>query len=1313
MPAPSGQRVNVYARVRPGGNSESVACAVSGPQQVTVTPPDAASRAHAPWEFDGCYSPEVDQQTVYDDVGAPILESVLQGYNGTVLAYGQTGSGKTHTLLNVGEERSDAGLVPRLVAALFVAIKVDVRHVYSVRASFAQIYNEQIDDLLNKSRTNLRVKPKGTGHEVEGLSAIECKTPGELLALFDSGRRALVYAETKMNKHSSRSHAVLQLHVSRRERVLDGASGLGLGAGGVEGGVHGLNSGSRIATLTSGKLTIVDLAGSERVKKSGADEDTSGRRMKEAIHINTSLLGLSNVMKALSTQATHIPYRDSKLTHMLSDALGGNCRTSLVVCVSPSGGDASETTAALEFGSRAMKVRTHAVVNSTEVALDAAALAADLSEALTLQAEGGLNGQLLAMEAELRTRQKEMQALEEAQKAEAERREGDLSAALAHSEHVKQQAARAGEEACELRRQLASALRAAEESREKCDDLAAQLADEVTDRRELEESLAVKARDVQLAEQRVEDAMAEAGEAKEELAAAKREAQMMREEASKEEKGATAALAATRGELEGARAELARLRAELSDREAAMAAREEEVAAEAAAREEEVAAEAAAREAEVAAERRRTAEEHAAAMESAAHERRQAEDVARAAAETLKQRLASVETARRDEAAAAEAAVATLEVQLDVALEALHEADASASDGFKTLRHRLRAATSAVVEKEGGLAELHDELAAMRDELDRERAENGSVRQELMAARSELGEEEGRLAAERSQVEAALEAQTSACDAMEVVVPPLQSLCEGLSARLASEGVESSAKIRALTSAFRSVRCEYERALGELSGAQREKSNLRAQIVDVEALLAAEGRRREEVRAQLSAELSAREVELASALDDSSGKAQQLAVMSEEVAEQAEANAHLRAEAAEAAHARDAAADNLRHVEQQLRMAVTEREALQAELATLSSIAQSELADAEAGRLAEVAELLQKCNGTEASLVAQQRALAEQKASAEAQLATAEAQLAETRDTAQRQRRELWQRLKRQAVVQAAAVRQLQHGLFTSKRAHESLEKTARAQTSSAAQALAQRDAELDAMRTALRAAEARHSRQLAASGVTAIKHGRKGKPHPRHVRCTSTRLEWSRPGDDKGRGYDKGIAVLSIDAIEGGLATDVARRNGRGKDELFLCVTSSERSLDLEFPTRAARDEWWTTLNKWRSLAHVAAGLTPPPPPPPSGGANTLNLPAGGGAATTTPAERRPPPASSPASSPPSSLPDSPGAPTAATAATAAARPSASRLQISPTSWNHGKAAAAAVEPELHSTPERGLTAGALVSHRHLRSSPNPEAAA
>ena len=104
-----------------------------------------------------------------------------------------------------------------------------------------------------------------------------------------------------------------------------------------------------------GKLTVVDLAGSERVKRSGADQDLSGKQMREAININSSLLGLSNVMKALASGATHVPYRDSKLTHMLSDALGGNCKTSLVVCASPADSDITETLSTLRFGGRAKR----------------------------------------------------------------------------------------------------------------------------------------------------------------------------------------------------------------------------------------------------------------------------------------------------------------------------------------------------------------------------------------------------------------------------------------------------------------------------------------------------------------------------------------------------------------------------------------------------------------------------------------------------------------------------------------------------------------------------------------------------------------------------------------------------------------------------------------------------------------------------------------------------------------------------------------------------------------------------------------------
>ena len=212
-------RVSVYARIRPGADD---CLAADGPTTVKMDGREGAQKRT--WDFDGVLPPEAPQAAVYDDVGAPILDAVLQGYNGTVFAYGQTGAGKTHTLLNAGDGTGTAsmGLVPRLAAALFVHIESDVRHVYRVKASFAQIYNEQIDDLLRPSSTNLKLKPTPTGgYAVDGLAEVQCKTAAQLLQAFDSGRRHLRYAETKLNKSSSRSHAVLQLSVSRRLRVLD------------------------------------------------------------------------------------------------------------------------------------------------------------------------------------------------------------------------------------------------------------------------------------------------------------------------------------------------------------------------------------------------------------------------------------------------------------------------------------------------------------------------------------------------------------------------------------------------------------------------------------------------------------------------------------------------------------------------------------------------------------------------------------------------------------------------------------------------------------------------------------------------------------------------------------------------------------------------------------------------------------------------------------------------------------------------------------------------------------------------------------
>lgn len=207
-------RVNVYCRARPPTEKDrrgGLSLSYEG-SRVHLAPPQHSSNAARRWEFDTVFGPEAEQQQVYDEVGTPILEAVMEGYNGTILAYGQTGSGKTHTLLNAGGNPEMVGLVPRLVASLFVAINTDVRNVYTVRASFAQIYNEQIDDLLRPRNTNLKLN--AGGNEVQGLSVVDCKSAEALMQLFEQGRKHLVYAETKLNKTSSRSHAVLQLHVA-------------------------------------------------------------------------------------------------------------------------------------------------------------------------------------------------------------------------------------------------------------------------------------------------------------------------------------------------------------------------------------------------------------------------------------------------------------------------------------------------------------------------------------------------------------------------------------------------------------------------------------------------------------------------------------------------------------------------------------------------------------------------------------------------------------------------------------------------------------------------------------------------------------------------------------------------------------------------------------------------------------------------------------------------------------------------------------------------------------------------------------------
>ncbi|KAJ8600015.1 hypothetical protein CTAYLR_001859 [Chrysophaeum taylorii] len=299
------------------------------------------------FEFDGVFDAQSTQADVMAGVGLPVLNAVLQGYHGCIFAYGQTGSGKTFTLLNSGstsDSHQEAGLLPRLVATLFVRARMDAAHAYAVEAASFQIYNEQVDDLLHPRHRegvghNLSVSRTPTGQGVvDDLTWIPCSSANELLEFFARARKNVIYAETKMNKASSRSHACFQLRLSRRPR-------------------HGSTLKGTVATLS-----VIDLAGSERVKRSGV----SGKEFKEAVNINGSLLALGNVVSALATGKKHVPYRDSKLTRLLEGRVGGNCRTNLVVCASPSADSVSETMSTLSFAARAMRVKVAATINEVD-----------------------------------------------------------------------------------------------------------------------------------------------------------------------------------------------------------------------------------------------------------------------------------------------------------------------------------------------------------------------------------------------------------------------------------------------------------------------------------------------------------------------------------------------------------------------------------------------------------------------------------------------------------------------------------------------------------------------------------------------------------------------------------------------------------------------------------------------------------------------------------------------------------------------------------------------------------------------------------
>lgn len=300
--------------------------------------------------YDHVFSQTASQEDVYCRVVEPIVDEVLQGYNCTVFAYGQTGTGKTHTMegrrhdemLSVADRRleENAGIIPRAVQHIFKHLR-SLTDEHSVRVSHMELYNEQLTDLLGPdeipTNDSLRVyEDPAKGTFVQGLEDTVVRSEQEIFAVLDKSALKRKTAETLMNKYSSRSHSIFSITIHIKESTPEGAD-----------------------LLKVGKLNLVDLAGSENVGRSGAVKG----RAREAGNINQSLLTLGRVITALVDRHPHIPYRDSKLTRLLQESLGGRNKTCVIATVTPGSSSCEETLSTLDYAYRAKSIKNRPTVN--------------------------------------------------------------------------------------------------------------------------------------------------------------------------------------------------------------------------------------------------------------------------------------------------------------------------------------------------------------------------------------------------------------------------------------------------------------------------------------------------------------------------------------------------------------------------------------------------------------------------------------------------------------------------------------------------------------------------------------------------------------------------------------------------------------------------------------------------------------------------------------------------------------------------------------------------------------------------------------
>uniref|UniRef100_A0A2K6SU08 plus-end-directed kinesin ATPase n=1 Tax=Saimiri boliviensis boliviensis TaxID=39432 RepID=A0A2K6SU08_SAIBB len=354
----SGASVKVAVRVRPFNSRETSKeskCIIQMQGNSTsIINPKNPKEAPKSFSFDYSYwshtSPEdpcfASQNRVYNDIGKEMLLHAFEGYNVCIFAYGQTGAGKSYTMMGKQEE-SQAGIIPQLCEELFEKINDNCNEEmsYSVEVSYMEIYCERVRDLLNpKNKGNLRVREHPLlGPYVEDLSKLAVTSYTDIADLMDAGNKARTVAATNMNETSSRSHAVFTIVFTQKKH----------------------DNETNLSTEKVSKISLVDLAGSERADSTGA----KGTRLKEGANINKSLTTLGKVISALAEvskkkkKTDFIPYRDSVLTWLLRENLGGNSRTAMVAALSPADINYDETLSTLRYADRAKQIKCNAVIN--------------------------------------------------------------------------------------------------------------------------------------------------------------------------------------------------------------------------------------------------------------------------------------------------------------------------------------------------------------------------------------------------------------------------------------------------------------------------------------------------------------------------------------------------------------------------------------------------------------------------------------------------------------------------------------------------------------------------------------------------------------------------------------------------------------------------------------------------------------------------------------------------------------------------------------------------------------------------------------